>query len=229
MANISVLEGKGKFSQLKRYNRYKKRSCIRTERDGSLHGFSLNPMKAVRAVSHSVANVARATQKNVIRPASHVVATASRATGHAVAQTARVTTRVMRRAAKGVIRAVAKSLLLKGDYAVALLGESESIARVSKTAAKGVLLPAATAAVAASPAAVASPLVPVLVNEVIDEVYAAIEKKVRQGLSPEQAKKQISDALTRNDDDELNTSPSWMPWAIGGGFILAIVGIMRNR
>ena len=185
--------------------------------------------KVARTTGHVVATGARKTQKHVLRPAAHVVATGARATGHAVAEGARVTGRVLRRAAKGIIRKVAKTVLLKGDYSLLMGAETPSVARVSKNLAKGVLMPAATAAVAASTVtAPAAPLVPILVNEVIDEVYSAIEKKVKKGLSPEQAKQEVLTALENNDDAALEAGGNMTPILIGGGVVLALILFLKK-
>ncbi len=75
-----------------------------------------------------------------------------------------------------MIKGIAKKVLFHGSE---FLGAG-SLSAIPKNAAKGVLIPAATAAVIANVVtAPAAPAVPVLVDEVINEIYADIEKKIK--------------------------------------------------
>lgn len=137
-----------------------------------------------------VSRMARKTlnvNKKIVRGAGHGIATAGRAVGHVAMTANRIATRVALRA----IRKAAKTVLFHGD--VDFLGADGSPV-VSKTAAKAILMPTATAAVAATPGAqLAAPIVPVLVNQVLDEIYKAltggkkvadIKKDLENGESP---------------------------------------------
>jgi len=141
-----------------------------------------------------------------------------RSTGHAIAQASRVSKRVAKRA----IRAVAKAVLLKGD---GLLGSS--VTTMSKTQAKAVLMAPATAAVA-NTVPVAVPLVPLLVNEVVDEVFAAIKKRVAKGLSPEAAAAQVKTAL-ENDDDKVLQAGVSLPVILGVSALVVGVGLAIKK
>jgi len=153
------------------------------------------------------------------RNVGHVVAKAGRATGHAVAQAGRVT----RRVAKRIVRGVASKILLHGD---GLLGIES--AAMSRTSAKALLMPSATAAVA-SGLPIAAPLVPVLVNEVVDEVYDAIKKKVSKGASPESAAADVKTALQADDDRVLSSGVS-MPVMLGiGAGLVALALVLKKR
>ncbi len=166
--------------------------------------------QAAKSVADAGSTVVRATQSNVLRPTAHVVATGTRATVRAVGDVLDVT----RRMAKRAIKAVAKKVLFKGGF----LGAS-AVAAVPKNAAKGILIPAATAAVLANPAtAAAAPAVPVLVNEVIDELYNNISDQVAKGLSPDNAA-----AKAKSDLDKLAPGEENDPKA-GIGPVLLLVG-----
>lgn len=158
--------------------------------------------------------------------------------GHAAAETGRVANtaasrsmNVVRRVAKRLIKTVAKKVLFKGD----LLGaETPSVARMTKGTAKGILIPVATAAVAANTTtAPAAPIVPVLVNEVVDELYEVMERNIKKGLSPKDAEKAAKEALDKLEPGEENdpkvSAGGFMPLAIGAAAILALIVVMRRR
>jgi len=135
---------------------------------------------------------------------------------------------VTRRVAKRLIKKVAKKVLFKGDD---LLG---SVSAIPKNAAKGVLIPVATAAVLANTiTAPAAPAVPVLVNEVINELYSAMENAVKKGLSPEKAAKAAQDSLDVLEPGEENDPKvgfgSFMPIAIGVAFVLGLVVVLKKK
>lgn len=157
--------------------------------------------------------------------------------GHAALETGRVVNtaasrsmNVIRRVAKRLIKTVAKKVLFKGD----LMGAEGATARISKGAAKGVLIPVATAAVAANTTtAPAAPIVPVLVNEVIDELYSAIERGIKKGLSPKQAEDAAKAELDKLEPGEENDPKvgygSFMPVAIGVAAVLALVVVLKKK
>lgn len=160
-----------------------------------------------------------------------------REAGHAAAETGRVANtaasrsmNVVRRVAKRLIKTVAKKVLFKGD----LLGaETPSVARMTKGTAKGILIPAATAAVVANTTtAPAAPIVPVLVNEVVDELYEVMERNIKKGMSPKDAEKAAKAALDKLEPGEENDpkiSGGFMPLAIGAAAVLALIVVMRRR
>lgn len=178
--------------------------------------------RAAKSVADAGSTVVRATQSNVLRPTAHVVATGTRATVRAVGDVLDVT----RRMAKRAIKAVAKKVLFKGG----LLGAS-AVAAVPKNAAKGILIPAATAAVLANPAtAAAAPAVPVLVNEVIDELYNNISDNIAKGLSPDKAAdkaKSDLDKLTPGEENDPKAGIGTIALLVGGG-LLAFVFLRRR-
>lgn len=144
----------------------------------SLQNFSrivTDPSK--RLSNETVSNVRTVAHTGL--EAGRGINTAASRTGKAVVYAANVT----RRVAKRLIKSVARTVLFSGD---SLLGES--LSRIPKNAAKTLLIPSATAAVAANPTtAPATPIVPILVNEVVDELYSVIERNIKRGLSPKQA------------------------------------------
>lgn len=195
---------------------------------------------AAKATVHAVKNpslsnvakiVTNPTKRAVNETKSNV-----REAGHAALETGRVANtaasrsmNVIRRVAKRLIKGVAKKVLFKGD----LLGEGAT-ARVSKGAAKTVLIPVATAAVAANTTtAPAAPIVPVLVNEVIDELYSAIERGIKKGLSPKQAEAEALKEMDKLEPGEENDpkvgTGSFMPIAIGAAVILGLVVVMKKK
>jgi hypothetical protein len=183
-----------------------------------LHPSLTNISKIVTAPTTRLVN----ETKTNVREAGHGIAEAGRAT--------KIVANVGYRVTKRLIRKMAAKVLLKGDV---LLGD-DGLAKYPKNAAKGVLIPVATAAVVANTVtAPFSPAVPVIVNTVIDELYSAIEKKIKRGLSPERAKQEISDALNSDDDDAadrgLEVGGGMLPWVIGGGAVLALIIFMRRR
>lgn len=157
--------------------------------------------------------------------------------GHATLETGRVVNTavsrsmdVVRRVAKRLIKKVARKVLFNGDY----LGAEISVAKYSKSAAKGILMPLATAAVAANATtAPAAPAVPVLVNEVINELYSAIEKGIQKGLSPKQAQDAAKAELDKLEPGEENDPKvsygSYMPIAIGLAAVLGLVVVMKKK
>ncbi len=175
-----------------------------------------NLAKVVTAPTKRVVN----ETKSNVKEAAHGVAEAGRGT--------KVALDVARRVAKRIIKTVAKKVLFKGD---SLLGSS--VAAVPKNAAKGILIPIATAAVVANTTtAPAAPVVPVLVNEVIDELYNGISKKIAQGMSPEKAASEAQSDLDRLEPGEENDpkfgSGFALPLLIGGG-ILAAVLLLKKK
>ena len=163
--------------------------------------------------------------KSNVKEAGHAAAEAGRAANTAASRTLDVT----RRVAKRLIKSVAKKVLFKGDM---LLGNG-SVAAVPKNAAKGVLIPVATAAVVANTiTAPAAPAVPALVNEVIDELYSAIEAKIKAGLSPDKAAAAARADLDKLEPGEENDpkvgSGYMLPLIIGGGLLAAIL-ILKKK
>lgn len=200
-----------------------------------------SPVRMTYTVSKSAAKatvkaVKKPTLKNVsnivinpVKRAAGETKTTVKAGAHAVAETGRVaamSANVVRRMAKRAIKKVAQKVLFKGD----LLG---SVAAVSKNAARGILIPPATAAVAANPTlAPAAPVVPVLVNEVINELYANIEKKVKQGISPEQAASEARADLEKLEPGEENdpgASGMMTPIFLGLGIVVAAAILARRN
>jgi hypothetical protein len=178
----------------------------------------------VNAVEHpSLTAVSKIVTNPAVRAANAVKDTGKEAV-HAVAETGRAadtaasrTLDVTRRVAKRLIKTVAKKVLFHG---VGLLGAS-AVAAVPKNAAKGVLIPVATAAVLANTVtAPAAPVVPVLANEVIDELYNSISDKIAKGLSPDKAAAEAQADLDKLEPGEENDPK------VGGGFgpILLIGG-----
>lgn len=164
--------------------------------------------------------------KSNVKEAAH----ATLETGRVVNTAASRSMDVVRRVAKRLIKKVAKKVLFKGD----LMGAEGATARISKGAAKGVLIPVATAAVAANTTtAPAAPIVPVLVNEVIDELYSAIEKGIKKGLSPKQAEKEAVAEMDKLEPGEENDPKvsygSFMPVAIGIAAVLGLVVILKKK
>jgi len=186
----------------------------------------------VKAVKKpSISNFAAIVTKPIVRAGNETKTVAKEAV-HATAESLRATKMaadVGYRVVKRLVRKLAAKVLLKGDFL-----SGEGVAKYPKNAAKGVLIPLATAAVVANTTtAPFSPAVPVIVNTVIDELYAAVEKKIKKGLSPEQAKKEISDALNSDDDAAADAAlgvSNMTPWIIGGvGALLLILVLKRRR
>jgi hypothetical protein len=191
----------------------------------------------VNAVKHpSLKNISKIVTNPTTRAFNETKSNVKEA-GHAALETGRVVNTaasrsmdVIRRVAKRLIKKVAKSVLFKGD----LMGADSSTARISKGAAKGILIPVATAAVAANTTtAPAAPIVPVLVNEVIDELYSAIEKGIKKGLSPKQAEDEAKAELDKLEPGEENDPQvsygSYMPVAIGIAAVLALVVVLKKK
>jgi hypothetical protein len=185
----------------------------------------------VKAVKDpSLKNISKIVTNPLVRAKGEVVKTGKDA-GHAVMETGRagsVALDVTRRVAKRLIKKVAKKVLFKGDD---LLG---SVSAIPKNAAKGVLIPVATAAVLANTVtAPAAPAVPVLVNEVINELYSAMENAIKKGLSPEKAAKAAQDQLDVLEPGEENDPKvgygSFMPIAIGIAAVLALVVVLKKK
>lgn len=173
-------------------------------------------------------NISNIVVKPVVRATGETKTTA-RAGAHAVAEAGRATAmsaNVIRRMAKRAIKKVAKAVLFKGD----LLG---SVAAVSKNAARGILIPPATAAVAANPTlAPAAPVVPVLVNEVIDELYANIESRVKKGLSPEKAASEARadlDKLEPGEENDPGAKSMMAPIFLGLGVLMGLAILARRN
>ncbi len=161
-----------------------------------------------KIVTNPVVRAANVT-KDTVKEAAHGVAETGRAASTALD--------ITRRVAKRLIKTVAKKVLFHGG---GLLGAS-AVAAVPKNAAKGVLIPVATAAVLANTVtAPAAPVVPVLVNEVIDELYNSISDKIAKGLSPDKAAAEAKADLDKLEPGEENDPK------VGGGFgpILLIGG-----
>lgn len=185
----------------------------------------------VKAVKKpSISNFAAIITKPLVR-AGNEAKTDIRTAGHVAAESARGTqmaAAVGYRVVKRLVRKLAAKVLLKGDFL-----SGEGVAKYPKNAAKGVLIPVATAAVVANTTtAPFSPAVPVIVNTVIDELYAAIEKKIKKGLSPEKAKQEISAALNSDDDAAADAAlgvSNMTPWIIGGVGALLLVLILKRR
>lgn len=178
-----------------------------------------------KVVTNPLTRTVNETKSNV-REAGHVAAESGRFTVTAASRSMDV----IRRVAKRLIKTVAKKVLFKGDY----LGADSGVARISKGAAKGVLIPVATAAVAANTTtAPAAPIVPVLVNEVIDELYSAIEKGIKKGLSPKQAEDAAKAELDKLEPGEENDPKvsygSFMPVAIGIAAVVGLVVILKKK
>lgn len=164
--------------------------------------------------------------KSNVKEVAHMTAE----TGRFVNTAASRSMDVIRRVAKRLIKKVAKKVLFKGD----LMGADTGVARISKGAAKGILIPVATAAVAANTTtAPAAPIVPVLVNEVIDELYSAIEKGIKKGLSPKQAEDEAKAELDKLEPGEENDPKvsygSYMPIAIGLAAVIGLVVVMKKK
>lgn len=161
--------------------------------------------------------------KSNVREAGHVTAESARITSTAASRTLDVT----RRVAKRLIKSVAKKVLFRGE----LLG---SVAAVPKNAAKGVLIPVATAAVLANTVtAPAAPVVPILVNEVIDELYSAITRNIAKGLSPEKAAEAAKADLDKLEPGEENDPKvgggSGTILLVGGGIALLAFILLRRK
>ena len=184
---------------------------------------------ATKATTHAVLHPSISNVKkigtNTASRAVNVSKDTAKEAGHAALETGRFvntaasrTLDVTRRVAKRLIKTVAKKVLFHGG---GLLGAS-AVAAVPKNAAKGVLIPVATAAVLANTVtAPAAPVVPVLVNEVIDELYNAISDKIAKGMSPEKAASEAKADLDKLEPGEENDPK------VGGGFgpILLIGGV----
>lgn len=194
------------------------KATVKAVKDPSLKNISAIVTKpATRAFNETKSNV---------REAGHMTAESARVTNTAVSRASGV----VRRVAKRLIKTVAKKVLFKGDF---LGADKPSVARISKNAAKGILMPVATAAVAANTTtAPAAPIVPVLVNEVIDELYSVLERNIKKGMSPKDAEKAAKEALDRLEPGEENdpkVSGGFMPLAIGAAAVLALIVVMRRR
>lgn len=211
---------------------------------------AVSPVTATYSVTKSAAKATVKAVKDpslknitaiVTKPATRavgVVKETGREAGHAAAESGRAASTaasrsmgVIRRVAKRLIKGIAKKVLFKGD----ILGqEKPSIARMSKTAAKGLIMPTATALVAANTTtAPAAPLVPVLVNEVVDELYAVLERNVKKGMSPKDAEKAAKEALDKLEPGEENDPKvgvgDFTPWLIGGAAALALFLFLKRR
>lgn len=166
---------------------------------------------AVKTTGRVTARTVKTTERVALKTAKetgHIVATGARAVGHAAM--------IAERLAKRIIRRAAKKVLLHGDIGMQMLGDGTPI--MPKTAATAVLLPAATAAVLASPAAVAAPAVPLLVKEVIDEIYSAITSG--------KTTNDIGNALDKGNSPFGISKAIW----IGGGVVLfSAIGYMALK
>lgn len=128
------------------------------------------------------------------RAAVRTVKKVARATGHAVAQASRVTKRM----AKRVIRKIAAGAIFSG---YAGLDGASGAPKITKEAAKVMLLPTVTAALtAATVTAPLAPIAPVLLNEVLDEIYSSIAARVNKGATPQQAAAEVKAALQSDND-----------------------------
>ncbi len=195
---------------------------------------------ATKAATHavlnpSVSNLSKVVTNPLTRGANETksnvkeVAHAAAETGRFVNTAASRSLNVINRVAKRLIKKVAKAVLFHGD---SLLGSG--VAAVPKNAAKAILIPAATAAVLANTVtAPAAPAVPVLVNEVINELYSSISDAVSKGLSPEDAAKAAQDKLDQLEPGEENDPKvsygSFMPVAIGLAAVVGLVVILKKR
>lgn len=186
----------------------------------------------VNAVKNpSLSNIAKIVTNPTTR-AVNVTKDTVKEAGHAAMETGRaasVALDVTRRVAKRLIKKVAKKVLFHGDT---LLGGS--VSAIPKNAAKGVLIPVATAAVLANTVtAPAAPAVPVLVNEVINELYNAMEKAIKKGLSPDKAAAEAQASLDVLEPGEENDPKvgygSFMPIAIGVAALLALVVVLKKK
>jgi hypothetical protein len=132
---------------------------------------------------------------------------------------------VGKRVAKRLIRGIAKKVLLNGDP---LLGAMPST--MTKNAAKAAIIPTATAAVLSTTVtAPFAPVVPVLVNEVVDEIYSSIKSRIKKGMSPQKAASEVAVALEKDDDKALGASPS-MPVILGvGAGVIALIMVLKKR
>ncbi len=186
----------------------------------------------VKAVKNpSLKNISKIVTNPIVRAKGEVVKTGrdtvsvAKSAGSGLKSALDVT----RRVAKRLIKKVAKKVLFKGDGV--LLG---SVSAIPKNAAKGVLIPVATAAVLANTiTAPAAPAVPVLVNEVINELYSAMENAVKKGLSPDKAAKAAQDSLDVLEPGEENDPKvsfgAFMPIAIGIAAVLALVVVLKKK
>jgi hypothetical protein len=135
--------------------------------------------------------------------------------------------RVTRRVAKRLIRGVANKILLNGDP---LLGANAPT--VTKNAAKAMILPTATAAVTASTVtAPLAPIVPILLNEVLDEIYSSISSRIKKGMSPQKAATEVAQALERDDDKALGSGGLSMPvmLGLGAGAVVLALALKKRR
>lgn len=189
---------------------------------------------ATKATTHAVlhpslSNVSKIATKTATRTVNVTKDTAKEA-GHAVAETGRAAGQaldVTRRVAKRLIKGLAKKVLFQGG----LLGSS--VAAIPKNAAKGVLIPVATAAVLANGVtAPAAPVVPVLVNEVIDELYQSISDKIAKGLSPDKAASEAQadlDKLEPGEENDPKVSGGFGPILLVGGLGLLAFILLRRK
>lgn len=194
---------------------------------------------AAKATGTFIKHPSMKNLKNVVlKPGTRAVnetKTDVREAGHAAMETGRATkiaADVGYRVVKRLIRKLAAKVLLKGDH-YDMLGE-DGVAKYPKNAAKGVLIPLATAAVVANTTtAPFSPAVPVIVNSVIDELYSAIAKRIKKGLSPAQAKQEVESALTTDDDaaaDKALDVGGNLPLILGGvGLLVAVALVLKKR
>jgi hypothetical protein len=186
----------------------------------------------VNAVKNpSLTNISKIATNPLVRTAN-VTKDTGKEVVHSVAETGRAASTALditRRVAKRLIKTVAKKVLFHGT---GLLGGS-AVAAVPKNAAKGVLIPVATTAVLANTVtAPAAPVVPVLVNEVIDELYNAISNKIAKGLSPDKAAAEAQadlDTLEPGEENDPKVSGGFGPiLLIGGAGLLALLLLRRT-
>lgn len=177
----------------------------------------------VKKIGTNTASRAVNVSKDTVKEAGHAAAE----TGRFVNTVASRTLDVTRRVAKRLIKTVAKKVLFHGG----LLGSS--VAAVPKNAAKGVLIPVATAAVLANiVTAPAAPVVPVLVNEVIDELYNSISDKIAKGLSPDKAASEAQadlDKLEPGEENDPKVSGGFGPILLVGGLGLLAFILLRRK
>jgi LPXTG-motif cell wall-anchored protein len=174
-----------------------------------------------RIVTDPAKRITNETKQDV-RTVAHVAAESARATNTAASRTGKAvvnSANVIRRVAKRLIKGLARKVLFSGDD---LMGAS--VGRVPANAAKAMLMPTATALVLAnSVTAPAAPIVPVLVNEVVDELYSAISRGIEKGLSPKKAEEAALEQIeTKTPEEENDPSPGVSPLMIAGLAALAI-------
>lgn len=155
-------------------------------------------------------------KRGFLRRRAHSALNVARGAGHGIAQAGRFA----RRKAKQAVRSIASKLLFHGYGS--LMGEAGA-PTMTKNAAKAALAAPSTAALLAfTVTAPFAPAAPVLVNEVVDEIYSTIEKKIKKGATPQQAAAETQVHLQNNDDKALGAGFS-MPVLLGGA---AAVGVL---